>query len=288
MKKSAIFVLILFVFSVIGFWVYKPIMRRFPVSQSQIQLAQTGVVQNTDWRPTIHHFNDADWALVPAGCFTMGSTEAQLEAALSACKVYGGENCPYVFDQVADLSVPVCFDRPYWIGATEVTNHEFGSSSSTDMVSMYRAPNWPRETVTWQEASDFCASIGSRLPTEAEWEYAARGPDGFIYPWGNEMTSLYKEETVLLNPYEVESSKVDISWVGAQGMSGNVMEWVADIFDPTSTPGNPKTSQDDQRIVRGGSWASYQDFLVRTTQRMPYDADYASSVIGFRCVRDFE
>jgi formylglycine-generating enzyme required for sulfatase activity len=58
------------------------------------------------------------------------------------------------------------------------------------------------------------------------------------------------------------------------------MEWVADIVDPTSTTA--------QRIVRGGSWASYEDFLLRTTQRIPYEPGYASSVIGFRCVHDFE
>ena len=74
-------------------------------------------------------------------------------------------------------------------------------------------------------------------------------------------------------------------------MSGNVMEWVADVFDPVSTPRPLSTNiaqSREFRMVRGGSWASYQDFLLRTTQRIPYDADYASSVIGFRCAHDFE
>jgi formylglycine-generating enzyme required for sulfatase activity len=73
-------------------------------------------------------------------------------------------------------------------------------------------------------------------------------------------------------------------------MSGNVMEWVANMFDPASTPRpiSTKVAQSRElRIVRGGSWASYQDFLLRATQRIPYDSDYASSVIGFRCARDF-
>ena len=154
---------------------------------------------------------------------------------------------------------------------------------------MYRGSKWPRETITWQEAMEFCASIGSRLPTEAEWEYAARGPDSLIYPWGNEMSPSYQQQAEMLSPQDVGSIDSDISWVGAQGMSGNVMEWVADVFDPTSTPSNSKAIQnDDQRIVRGGSWASYQDFLLRATQRIPYDPEYASSVIGFRCVHDFE
>lgn len=270
---------------------YDSVAKRLPISQSQIRLAQAGVTKNQDWKPTIHHFNNLDWALVPSGCFNMGSTESQLEEALRACKTYGGENCPYVFDQVTQPDSPVCFEEPYWIGVTEVTNRAYGSSSSTNMVSMYRGPKWPRETVTWQEAVDFCASIGSRLPIEAEWEYAARGPDGLIYPWGNEMNPSYRQEAVMLNPYDVESIDVDVSWMGAQGMGGNVMEWVADVFDPASTPRtiSPKVAQSNElRIVRGGSWASYQDFLLRATQRLPFDSDYASSVIGFRCARDFE
>ncbi|HLF90790.1 MAG TPA: formylglycine-generating enzyme family protein, partial [Anaerolineales bacterium] len=253
--------------------------KRLPVPESQLHLAQVGITQNENWNPVIRQINNMDWALVPAGCFHMGSTETQLKAALAACRVYGGENCPYVFDKVEEPGSQVCFDKPYWIGATEVTNREYGSSSSTDMISMYRAPKWPRETITWQEAVDFCASIGSRLPTEAEWEYAARGPDALVYPWGNEMSPSYRQEAEMLNPQAAESLHVDRSWVGAQDMSGNVMEWVADVFDPTSTSTliNPKATQSHQlRVVRGGSWASYQDFLLRTAQRIPYDPEYAS------------
>src|SRR4030095_16870927 len=165
--------------------VYDTVAKRLPVSQSRIHLAQAGLTTNADWKPTIHHFNNLDWALVPTGCFNMGSTVSQLEEALSACKTYGGENCPYVFDRIAQPDSQVCFEKPYWIGVTEVTNRDYGSSSSRDMVSMYRGPNWPRETLTWQEADHFCASIGSRLPTESEWENAARRPQSLIYPGGN-------------------------------------------------------------------------------------------------------
>jgi formylglycine-generating enzyme required for sulfatase activity len=160
------------------------------------------------------------------------------------------------------------------------------------MINMYRAPGWPRETVTWAEAAAFCSGMGARLPTEAEWEYAARGPDGLIYAWGNETSPSYRQEAEMLNPQDVRSIKIDISWVGAQGMSGNVMEWAADAFDPASTPAriNSNAVQDHELriVVRGGSWASYEDFLLRTTQRIPYEPGYASSIIGFRCARDFE
>jgi formylglycine-generating enzyme required for sulfatase activity len=270
---------------------YDSVAKRFRLSQSQIHRAQEGVTDNADWKPTIHHFSNLDWALVPAGCFNIGSTETQFKKALDACKTYAGENCPYVFDMVERPGSQACIEKPYWIGAAEITNREYGSSSSTDMASMYRGSNWPRETITWREASDFCGNIGSRLPTEAEWEYAARGPDGWLYPWGNEMSPAYREEAEMLNPQDVKSVNIDISWIGAHGMSGNVMEWVADVFDPASIPMpfSPKVAENRElRIARGGSWASYQDFLLRVTQRIPYDPEYASSVIGFRCVRDFE
>jgi iron(II)-dependent oxidoreductase len=288
---TIISVLLLSLMFVGGLRLYESITRRLPISRTSIQAALSGVTKNADWTPTIHHFDGLDFALVPSGCFSMGSTESQMEEALSACKTYGGENCPYVFDQIATRDAPVCFEKPYWINVTEVTNREYGSSSSTDMISMYRGPSWPRETVSWHEAITFCESIGARLPTEAEWEYAARGPDGLIYPWGNEMSASYREEAEMLNPDNVESIDIDTSWVGAQDMSGNVMEWVADVFDPASTPRaiSPKAAQSPElRIVRGGSWASYQDFLLRTMQRVPYDTDFASSVVGFRCARDLE
>ena len=289
LNLRTISILALFLILGVIVWGYSWIAKRFPIPQSQIQLAQVGITKNADWKPTLHHFSNLDWALVPSGCFNMGSTKRQLEEALSACKFLGGDNCPYVFDRVAQPDTPVCFEKPYWISVTEVTNHEYGSSSSTNMISMYRGPNWPRETITWQKAVNFCESIGARLPTEAEWEYAARGPDGLIYPWGDAVNTTFHEQSYLMSPHDVETVNVDLSWVGARDMAGNVAEWIADRFDPASTPVNAKpTTNHEQRIVHGGSWASYADFLLRTTQRIPYDPEYASSVIGFRCVHDFK
>lgn len=270
---------------------YASIAKQMPVPQSQLSLAQEGITHNAGWDPIIRQFNGLDWVLVPAGCFRMGSSEAQLEAALGACKTYGGNNCPYVFDMIAQPDSEVCFEKPFWIGATEVTNRQYGSSSSTDMISMYRGSNWPRETITWQDAVHFCEHANARLPAEAEWEYAARGPDEWLYPWGNEMSPFYREQAELLNPQNVRSVSVDRSWVGAQGMTGNVMEWTSDLFDPSTTPVQNKSTASnngEQRVVRGGSWASYADFLLRTTQRIPYAPNYTSSVLGFRCARDFD
>jgi formylglycine-generating enzyme required for sulfatase activity len=140
---------------------------------------------------------------------------------------------------------------------------------------MQREANWPRDTIKWQDASQYCVRISSRLPTEAEWEYAARGPDGLTYPWGNEVSPAYQQQAHLMRPQAVDSIEADTSWVGAMGFSGNVTEWVADLHS-------------EQHFARGGSWASYAPFLLRTTQRLPHNPKDASSLIGFRCVRDFE
>jgi formylglycine-generating enzyme required for sulfatase activity len=156
---------------------------------------------------------------------------------------------------------------------------------------MRRESNWPRDSITWQTANQYCTGINSRLPTEAEWEYAARGPDGLTYPWGNTTSPEYQQQAYLMSPQAVDSITADISWVGALGLSGNVAEWVANLYDPASTPAqmNSNNSQgSEQRIARGGSWASYATFLLRATQRIPYDPEFASSTIGFRCVHDFE
>jgi len=268
-----IFTVFLIILSIVR--MYDSVAKRLPVSESQIRLAREGVTRNDDWQPVIRQFGNMDWALVPTGCFNMGSTESQLEAALGACKVYGGGGCKYVFDLVAQPNSQVCFERPYWISATEVTNRQYGSKSSWNYDSIRREPEWPHETITWDDAAKFCASVGSRLPTEAEWEYAARGPDGLIYPWGNEISSEYRQQAYLMSPQSVDSIKADISWVGSLGLSGNVTEWVAD-------PNN------EQRFARGGSWASYAPFLLRATQRLPHDPEDASSLIGFRCAREFE
>src|ERR1044071_1430889 len=139
--------------------VYEFIIKRLPVSKSQIQLAKVGISHNEAWKPTTRQFNGLDWALVPAGCFQMGSTESQLEEALGACKVYGGGECKFVFDSVTQPGAQVCFEKPYWINTTEITNRQYGSKFDANMNVVYpmrRESNWPRDSITWQAANQYC------------------------------------------------------------------------------------------------------------------------------------
>lgn len=122
------------------------------------------VTSNAAWEAHIteSEFNGFAMMLVPVGCFMMGDDISRFEDEKPAYEV--------------------CFDVPFWIDKYEVTNAQYASTGCTDWSS---EPQQPRNCVTWFEARDFCAGRDARLPTEAEWEYVARGPDGLVYPWGN-------------------------------------------------------------------------------------------------------
>jgi iron(II)-dependent oxidoreductase len=208
-------------------------------------------------------FNGVQMVLVPAGCFMMGSTD--------------GEDDEKPVHEV-------CFEESFWIDRFEVTNGQYGSSGQ------FIGQHHPRESVMWSEAYTFCVSRNGRLPTEAEWEYAARGPEGWSYPWGNEFVA----NNVIYNTYVVQRTSVvgedkrpnGASWVGAYDMSGNVSEWVSDWYAPytensLTDPNGPGSGQ--YRIRRGGSW---YDRDVRAAIRDKTIPDVSSIFVGFRCARD--
>lgn len=265
--------------------------RTQPPPASVLEHAREGVSRNSDWEPIIRRLEGLDMALVPAGCFTMGSTGLQLTEAIDSCeRFFGSGKCQVDFVQSETPAHEVCFDQPFWIGATEVTNRLYGSSSRTDIWATYRGPSWPRESVTWQEASQFCIAHNARLPTEAEWEFAARGPDSLNYPWGDEF-HLENLISGRLSPDNVASVPAGLSWVGASDMSGGVAEWVADWYAPFTQAGatDPQGSANgQQRVIRGGSWFSFAAFFVRTSHRESASPDTKNSTIGFRCARDFD
>jgi len=269
-------------------------------------------------------------AQVPAGSFTMGTTAAEVQAAVTDCKNgYGGEagNCDASMgeDSAPQHTVTV---SAFSMETTEVTYVQFltfmnamgpGShrngcggqacmqtrnESETSNIqfdganySVLLAINdYPMANVTWYGAKAYCAAIGRRLPTEAEWERAARGDDGRIYPWGNtwDPTKASTKRPVSGEPstVPVTSFPLGASPYGVLNMAGNVAEWVSDWYDP-SFYGRPEATIADpqgpnsgtEKVVRGGSWDSVP-FFARTVHRQSHDPNDPQAWIGFRCVED--
>jgi iron(II)-dependent oxidoreductase len=154
---------------------------------------------------------------------------------------------------------------------------------------------WPALYVTWKEAEAVCRSKGKRLPSEAEWEKAARGPDGNLFPWGDappdSKRAMFGQHHVHEIPIlaAVDSGDEGKSPYGLHHMAGNVGEWVNDWFGfdyyaymPERNPPGPPSGR--YKSVRGGSWKSKPNML-RTATRGGSSPNQRAATVGFRCAR---
>jgi formylglycine-generating enzyme required for sulfatase activity len=235
------------------------------------------VTKNNQWKPRIQSFNGVEMVLVPPGCFTMGTDDPPSTS-------FGNEN----------PTTKICFDKPFWIDRYDVTNKQFTDFNGTaENPGRWADDKRPRESISWFRARDFCVQQrGARLPTEAEWEYAARGPDNLVYPWGNSFDAnkvVYggnsDDQT-----RDVGSKPGGVSWVGAFDMTGNVWQWVSSLYRSypyNATDGRESNVDvDNLRVLRGGSWVKNMGD-VHSAVRFYYDPHYMSSYFGFRCARSF-
>ncbi|MFP4014460.1 MAG: formylglycine-generating enzyme family protein [Chitinispirillaceae bacterium] len=230
---------------------------------------------------------DTSSVLVPGGTFFRGSTEGKEDEKpvgkiqvssfrMMAREVTYGE---YQKCVKAGRCTPAHYDDGKclrWTGRT---------FKKARVPEKYREPDMPVVCVTWHQAKAYCSYVGMKLPTESQWEYAAKGRDAGRYSWGN--ASPDASRCALKAPHRVKSFASNS--FGLYDMTGNVWEWTADYYDKDSY--SESGSKDPQgpdagfyRVLRGGGWYSGPKEL-RVSKRHWFSPNFAEVSVGFRCAR---
>ncbi len=257
----------------------------------------------------------SDMVEIPASTFRMGLGFHKITDMLEMCwQVDDRCNRWWFKDEYPDHMV---YLDKYWIDIYEVTNQKYlefveatGHRPALDDTcetkacwegNLWKGKSFPKEIknqpvtqVSWHDAKEYCEWRGKRLPTEAEWEKAARGPMGNLYPWGNDLPpgkATYRRKWRGIHTMtDVGSYPNGVSVYGVHDMAGNVWEWVADWYDrkyyKKRVRNNPQGPERGVfKVMRGGSWVNYEDTLHSAFRRWgrPY---VRFNDTGFRCAKD--
>jgi sulfatase modifying factor 1 len=275
---------------------------------------------------------------VPGGQYTLGSTPEEAQAAFEECEKFYN-HCEITDFENEFPQHQVTIDS-FWMDQTEVTNDRFAafvaasgyvttaerlkyaSVYAESEINLQKDINWqhpddpeggiqelvthPVVDVSWYDAWAYCEWAGKRLPTEAEWEAAARGPQAFLFPWGDSLPTGQQANLADVSAAGTDwrDKNIDDGWAGTApvgimpegaspfqvfDMAGNVSEWVYDGYAAsyTSVPDqdNPFYKDDSgQHVTKGGSFKSLQIY-GGASRRVPEDGLFSANTLGFRCVQ---
>ncbi|HUH97099.1 MAG TPA: SUMF1/EgtB/PvdO family nonheme iron enzyme [Anaerolineales bacterium] len=216
---------------------------------------------------------------VPAGPFVMGALKGkddpQHPITLGSYWIYS--------TMVTNTQYKFCFDAGYCTAPDETDNPDFGDPL---------LGNEPVVGVTYDQAASYCTFVHARLPTEAEWEKAARGPDGNLYPWGDAKPTcdLLNFGRCVRRLTSVTNYPQGKSYFGALDMDGNAFEWVADWYAPDYYSTSPSTDplgpeSGESRVIRSAAFDT-DAYLLDSARRSSADPSSHTNELSFRCAVD--
>jgi formylglycine-generating enzyme required for sulfatase activity/serine/threonine protein kinase len=243
----------------------------------------------------------AGMSYVPAGPCTIGLSDEQIQALVTEFSI-------------PRLMVPRWFGlttpahtvnlNAFYIDTCEVTNEQY--KAFLDALKGREAPpspDWngnaiktgaekkPVRFVSWDDANAYASWAGKRLPTEAEWEKAARGPEGLLFPWGNtfDASRCMSGPTQSQGPLPVGSLPDNKSPYGVLDTVGNVQEWTQDSLVPYPDA-DPESARfnEAQKVARGSGWDEINSFFCLAAMRFGHFPDARAGSLGFRCVKDVQ
>jgi formylglycine-generating enzyme required for sulfatase activity len=235
---------------------------------------------NDEWEPVVETFNGVEFVLVPTGTFTMGRPGSNLTAPEHEQTI----------------------ENPFWIARTETTVGQYEAAGFDASGLFLQGEDEPVGGIAWEDAQEYCASIGGRLPSEPEWAYAARGPQSWLFP-NNATAAEQAEDGYGAFVYGAYNSAIAVPtftenavWTGAYDMLGNVSEWTIsnlrpypyDADDGREALEPAEGSNGQGRTHRGGSYQTTEDdlslavreFWQTPNQNVPFQ-------VGMRCVIDY-